>query len=45
MYRIQIQSKRMGKKIIGCSNTDLLNDYIHRNKCLSEQQTILLQQS
>jgi hypothetical protein len=43
--QIQIQIDKNENKMIDCSNTDLLNYYIQRNKCLSEQQTILLQQS
>ena len=43
--QIRIEIDNNEKKMINCSNTDLLNYYIHRNKCLSEQQTILLQQS
>lgn len=43
--QIRIEIDNNEKKMINCSNKDLLNYYIHRNKCLSEQQTISLQKS
>ncbi len=43
--QIRTEIKQNENKMADCSNMDLLNYYIRRNDRLTEQQTILLQQS